>query len=73
MPYRIPELPLEPPETKVDGVYVCAICKETIPGGESCWHILNSYICESCMEEVRETAPYQEEVAPYYDREEDYN
>lgn len=62
MPYNyVPELPLEPPEPEVDGVHVCAECKETIPGGETCYHVGDDYYCETCMSEFRTTAPYKGE------------
>lgn len=59
--YNDPELPVEPPETKVDGALQCCECEETIPGDSYYFDINGMYFCEECMKEHRHIAPYTNE------------
>ena len=56
-----PERPLEPSEQKVDGVFTCCECEETIPGDEWYFEVDGKYYCERCMEDHKHLAPFREE------------
>lgn len=59
--YKDPELPIDPPEPKVDGVLTCCDCEEIIPGGEDYYEVDGNYYCEACMQNHIRVAPYAEE------------
>ena len=59
--YYEPELPLEPPESEVDGVLTCCECEEVIPGDEWYFEVNGNYYCERCMEDHKHLAPFRGE------------
>ena len=65
MNYYEPERSLEPPEPEVDGILMCTMCEEIIPGGDPYFEIGGCVYCECCARDRFErTAPYREDYAP---------